>query len=171
MALSRYRFTHSCRVPARPELVHSILVDLEHYPAWWPQVRAVASLGPDSALVVCRSVLPYDLDLVLDAVSREPNRLEVAISGSIDGFARWSVTDEQGGTRLDYEQQVEARGVLGWASYAVKPMLRWNHAVMMRGFERGITEAVRALSDDRAGRTPEQPSGTRPPGPPSCSPR
>lgn len=158
MALSRYRFTHSCRVPARPEQVHPILVDLEHYPAWWPQVRAVASLGPDTALVVCRSVLPYDLELVLDAVSREPNRLEVAISGPIDGFAKWSLTDEQGGTRLDYEQQVEARGALGWASYAVKPVFRWNHAVMMRGFDRGIVEAVLAVNDGHAGRKPGQPS-------------
>ena len=27
-------------------------IDLEHYVDWWPQVRAVASLGPDDALVL-----------------------------------------------------------------------------------------------------------------------
>ena len=45
--------------------VHEVLLDLEHYVDWWPQVRAVASAGPDDALVVCRSLLPYDLELHL----------------------------------------------------------------------------------------------------------
>jgi hypothetical protein len=145
MPAARYRFVHDVRVPARPEAVHALLVDLEHYPSWWRQVRAVASLGPDSALVLCRSVLPYDLELVLDAVSRDPGHLEVAISGPIDGFARWTLRpDPAGGTALHYEQEVDAHGRLAWASYVLRPLLRWNHAVMMRGFDRGISAALAA---------------------------
>jgi hypothetical protein len=138
MSASRYAFTHASWVPAAPDRVHAVLVDLERYPAWWRQVRAVASLGPDRALVVCRSVLPYDLELVLDAVSRDPRHLEVTISGPIDGFARWTLAGQRGGTRLDYEQVVTARGALAWASYVLKPVLRANHAAMMRGFDRGL---------------------------------
>lgn len=138
-----YRFTHSSMVPAAQEHVHEVLVDLERYPTWWPQVRAVAKLGPDAALVVCRSALPYDLELVLDAVSREPDHLEVAISGLLEGSARWTLTPEDGGTRLDYEQVVRTRGtLLALASYVGKPLLRWNHAVMMRGFERGLAARI-----------------------------
>ncbi|WP_310964457.1 SRPBCC family protein [Nocardioides terrisoli] len=151
MVLSRYRFTHSCEVSASPERVHALLLDLERYPSWWPQVRAVASLGPDTALVVCRSVLPYDLELVLDAVSRAPTELEVRISGPIDGLARWSLCAHQGGTRLEYFQEVVARGALAWASYVIKPMLRWNHAVMMRGFDAGIASALAGDTGPRTG--------------------
>jgi hypothetical protein len=140
----RYLFTHRVWVPAAPDDVHALLVDLEHYPDWWPQVRAVGSLGPDRAVVVCRSVLPYDLELVLDAVSRDARHLEVAISGPIDGFARWTLVDERAGTRLEYQQEVTARGRLAWASYVVRPVLRWNHAVMMRGFDRGLSRRLRA---------------------------
>lgn len=128
-----------------------MLLDLEHYPDWWPQVRAVASLGPDTALVVCRSVLPYDLELVLDAVSREPHRLEVRITGPIEGIASWTLQTDPIGTAMTYHQEVIATGSLAWASYLFKPVLRWNHAVMMRGFDAGIARAVSAA---RGGRTP-----------------
>lgn len=139
-ARTRYRFRHTMVVPLSLDEAHARLVDLERYPEWWPQVRAVASLGPDTALVVCRSVLPYDLELVLDAVSREPDRLEVGISGPLEGWARWTLTPESGtGTRLDYEQEVVVRSrALALASYVVRPALRWNHAKMMRGAERGL---------------------------------
>ncbi|MGH3411533.1 MAG: SRPBCC family protein [Marmoricola sp.] len=155
MPATTYRFTTRLTVAAPPERVHLVLVDLEHYPDWWRQVRAVASLGPDDALVVCRSVLPYDLELRLHAVAREPDRLEVGIEGPIDGFARWRLTPYDGGTRLDFEQLVQTRGALAWASYLLRPVLRWNHAVMMRGFARGLRQA---LSDGRGDRTPEPPS-------------
>jgi len=119
-----------------------VLLDLEHYPDWWPQVRAVASLGPDTALVVCRSALPYDLELVLDAVSRDPGRLEVRIGGPIEGSAAWTLRPHPLGTAMTYRQEVIATGALAGASYLFKPVLRWNHAVMMRGFDKGIAAAV-----------------------------
>ena len=123
--------------------MHEVLLDLEHYPDWWPQVRAVASLGPDTALVVCRSVLPYDLELVLDAVSRDAGRLEVRIGGPIEGTAAWTLRPHRAGTAMTYRQEVVATGALAVASYLFKPVLRWNHAVMMRGFDAGIRQAVR----------------------------
>jgi hypothetical protein len=134
-----YRFRHSCTVAAELDLVHDTLVDLAMYPTWWPQVRAVASLDPETALVVCRSALPYDLELILGAVSTDPGLLEVSIDGPIHGYARWKLTAVDGGTQLDYEQTVQTKGrLLALASYAVKPVLSWNHAVMMRGCEKGL---------------------------------
>jgi hypothetical protein len=44
-----------------------------------------------------------------------------------------------------YRQEVVATGPLALASYVLKPLLRWNHAVMMRGFDRGIA----AVTGDR----------------------
>jgi len=135
-----YAFRHRTTVAAEPGVVHDVLVDLEHYVDWWPQVRAVASLGPDDALVVCRSLLPYDLELALHAESRDPESLRVAIDGPIRGYADWRLTRVDGGTRLDFEQRVHAVARrFRWASYVAKPVLAANHAWMMRGAERGLT--------------------------------
>lgn len=135
---AHYAFSGSWHLLAPPGEVHAVLVDLEHYPDWWPQVRAVASLGPDDARVLCRSVLPYTLDLVLHAVDRSPDRLEVAVTGDLEGSVRFALADEDGGTRLDLDQQVSVGGVLGLASSVVRPVLRWNHHRMMQGCVEGL---------------------------------
>jgi len=135
----RFRFTHSWVVPASPDHVREVLLDLEHYVDWWPQVRAVASAGPDDALVVCRSFLPYDLEMRLHAESRGPDLLRVGIDGAIRGSAAWELTAVRSGTRLDFDQEVEAVArTLRWASYVAKPVLAANHTWMMRGAEQGM---------------------------------
>lgn len=149
MTARHYVFGHRSHVAASPALVREAILDIEHYPRWWRQVRAVASLGPDTALVVVRAALPYDVEVTLDAVTRGPERLEVRISGAMDGYAAWTIAPEDRGTRLAYEQVVDVNGVLAAASYAVKPLLAWNHAVMMRGFDRGIGAEVSARADRR----------------------
>ncbi|MCW2786024.1 MAG: hypothetical protein JWP74_2541 [Marmoricola sp.] len=134
-----YTFEHVTEVSAAPDRVHAVLVDLEHYVDWWPQIRAVASLGPDDALVLCRSRLPYDLELHLHAVSREGSRLRVDIDGPIQGYAAWTLVGTQRGTRLEFEQRVRAvKPVFVAASYVAKPLLARNHHQMMRGAEDGL---------------------------------
>jgi hypothetical protein len=146
-----YEFRGSWTVPAPLEDVREAVVDLEHYPEWWPQVRAVVKLGPDDARVLCRSVLPYTLDLVLHAISREGTVLEVAVSGDLDGSALWRLTPESGGTRMDFEQRVVVSGALALGSYVARPLLRWNHHRMMRGCVAGLR--ARLAGPVPAGRT------------------
>jgi hypothetical protein len=142
---TEYLFTDSWHTSAAREQVHEVLLDLEHYVDWWPQVRAVASAGPDDAIVVCRSRLPYDLELHLHAESRRPELLRVGIDGPIRGFAQWRLTPAGSGTRLDFEQRGHAVAPLfRAASYVAKPLLRANHAWMMRGARQGLAERVRA---------------------------
>lgn len=125
--------------------VQAVLVDLEHYPSWWPQVRAVAKLGPDDALVVCRSVLPYSLQVRLHAVHREPDLLETVLDGDLEGVARWRLTPIDGGTHMRFEQDVRVTGrLLGFASYAARPVLTWNHDRMMAGCIAGLRARVGA---------------------------
>jgi len=137
-----YSFTASWVTPAPVADVAGTVLDLERYPEWWPQVRAVAKLGPDTARVLCRSALPYTLDLVLDAVSREAPVLEVAVSGDLDGWVRWTLVPEDGGTRTDFTQEVSVTGALAASSYVVRPLLVWNHHRMMRGCEQGLRERL-----------------------------
>jgi hypothetical protein len=124
--------------------VHSVLVDLEHYPEWWPQVLAVAKIDDDTARVLCRSVLPYTLDLVLGAVRRDPDLLETTIDGDLVGEARWRLSPAPGGsTRLDYEQHVDVTGRLaGPVARLLGPVVRWNHDRMMAGCRAGLRDRL-----------------------------
>ena len=121
--------------------MHDVLVDLEYYSDWWPQVRAVAKIDDDHALVVCRSVLPYDLELVLTAVSRDrrPARGAASTVRSAGGRGTTSTRQGPGVTSLRFEQEVRAEArLLVLASYVARPLLVWNHHRMMRGSEQGL---------------------------------
>lgn len=136
--VTSYSFAASWVVPATMGEVARLAVDLEHYPEWWPQVRAVARLGPNTARVLLRSTLPFTLDVVLEAVTREPPVLEVAIAGTVRGRAWWHLAAVAGGTRCDYRQEVSVTGALAGASRVARPLLEWNHGRAMHGCEQGM---------------------------------
>jgi len=140
MDLRTYRFSSTFTLEAPRKRVHQVLVDLEFYAEWWPQVRAVAKIDDDHALVVCRSSLPYDLELELSAESRDLDCLEVGIDGPIRGWARYHLDEQSPGTTtLRFEQQVRAEApMFVLASYVVRPLLVWNHHRMIRGSEQGL---------------------------------
>jgi hypothetical protein len=134
-----FSFRDAWHVAATPEQVREVLEDLEHYPLWWREVRAVAKVSDDDALVVCRSRLPYDLELLLHAVHREPHRLETSIDGDLVGRVRWLIDADDGGTRLRLEQDVEVAGrLLGAAARLARPVLVWNHDHMLRSGLNGL---------------------------------
>ncbi len=135
-----YVFSASWDLAAAPDDVAAVLVDLERYPDWWPQVRSVSKIDEDSARVSCRSALPYTLDLVLNAISRTPPVVEVALSGDLTGFARFSLVPSAQGTHLDFHQEVRPGGIVAVASYILRPVLAWNHRQMMAGCERGLRD-------------------------------
>ncbi len=139
---AEYEFRGTWSVAAPLEAVREAVVDLERYPEWWPQIRAVAKLGPDDARVLCRSTLPYTLDLMLHAVSREGTVLEVEVSGDLDGSVRWQLSPEADGTRMEFEQRVRVTGLLALGSYVARPLLRWNHHRMMLGCIAGLTDRL-----------------------------
>ncbi len=134
-----FSFRDSWVVAAPPDAAQAVLVDLEHYPDWWPQVLAVAKIDDDHARVLCRSRLPYTLDLVLTAVRREPRLLETRIEGDLSGVARWRLEDLGDATRLDFAQDVDlTHGLLRRAARVLRPVMAWNHAQMMAGCLAGL---------------------------------
>jgi hypothetical protein len=138
-----YSFREEWTVAATPGRVRDLLLDLERYPRWWREVRAVARLSDDDALVVCRSALPYDLELHLHAVHRHEDLLETAIAGDLVGHARYRIAADGAGTRLRFEQDVDVTGrLLGLASRLARPVLVWNHDRMMRSCLSGLRSAV-----------------------------
>ncbi|MET9498494.1 SRPBCC family protein [Streptomyces sp. NPDC006552] len=141
-ALSRYRFRSVWDLPAPPAAVYAALERAEEYPLWWPQVRSVTPLDETSGVAVFRSFLPYALTVTAREQRRDPagGVLEIAMSGDLDGWARWTVTARGGGTRAVYDQQVEVRKAL-MRRFALlgRPVFVANHAWMMRGGRRGLS--------------------------------
>jgi len=144
-----YVFSERWTVNAPPERVRDVLIDLEHYPQWWPQVVAVAKTGEDDAVVLCRSSLPYLLEMRLHAVSRELPTIEVAIEGHLRGWVRWTLLPEDERTELRWEQQVTVHGWLRPLAVLARPLLRWNHARMMAGGRVGLVRRLTEYAEDQ----------------------
>lgn len=148
-----YVFDAHWYVPYPRDEVAAVLLDLQQYPRWWPAVAAVASLGPDDALVLCRSRLPYTLELRLHAQERGPETLTTTIEGDLAGWARWRLAESPGGTELRYHQEVEVTGVvMRWASRIARPVLVWNHDTMMASCREGLTRRLRERPGQKADR-------------------
>lgn len=137
--MRRYAFREEWQVRYPVDRVHDVLADVEYYPLWWSQVLAAAKTGPDDGVVLCRSVLPYTLELELRATTRSPLLLETSVSGDLEGWVRFRLEETGEGTRVRFEQEViVASPLLAFASYAARPVLRWNHARMMAGCRTGL---------------------------------
>lgn len=136
-----YSFTEDWTLPRRRGELYDLLVDVERYPMWWPQVRAVAKLDDDVALVACRSLLPYTLHLQLRPVRRDPDAgvLAVELDGDLEGRCSWTLSDHPRGTRMLFAQEVSLPpSLLRRLSRLARPVLVANHGWMMRGALRGL---------------------------------
>lgn len=141
MSPATYTFRSEWTVPATVPELYDVLEDVGEYPAWWPQVRAVARLDDETALVACRSLLPYTLHVELSprVRDREAGVLEASLDGDLVGSSRWTLTPEGDATGVVFAQQVQAPSVLmrGLTRLA-RPALEANHGWMMRGALRGL---------------------------------
>ena len=136
-----YRFDNVWNVRAPREKVYAALADIEGYGRWWPQVREINRIDADSGRVRIRSLLPYTLDLVLtrDAQDEAHGILRVLVAGDLQGWCAWQVTSDGTGTRAVFSQEVEVTSpMLRRAPFAIRPLLRGNHAHMMRSGEQGL---------------------------------
>ena len=136
-----YRFDNLWRLRAPRERVFATLVDVQGYPRWWPQVRETHPIDADSGRVRIRSLLPYTLDLVLTRTVEDEagGILRVGVAGDLQGWCAWQLSADGAGTRARFSQEVEVTvTVLQRAPFAIRPLLRGNHAHMMRSGERGL---------------------------------
>ena len=120
-----YRFRSVWSIEAPLPTVFGVLVDLGAYPDWWADVRDVHEIDEDTAELTCRATLPYTI--VLRMVRIEEN----ADAGRLR-------------VRLDIGQVVCVRKPLLRAlSPLARPVLRANHALMMRHGQRGLRAHLR----------------------------
>ncbi|GAA0228632.1 SRPBCC family protein [Saccharothrix mutabilis subsp. mutabilis] len=142
MSLHRYRFRSVWTVDSPPARTFDVLADLGGYPRWWPEVRAARRVGERAAELRCRSVLPYDLVFEAHHNAREPESglLRADLVGDLEGTASWRVLPEgRSGSRLVYTQEVEVtKPLVRRLALVARPLLKANHAVMMRNGHRGL---------------------------------
>ncbi len=143
-----YSFTHRWRVDAPRDVVFDVLRDGEGYPRWWPQFRRAVALDASSGVAEIRGALPYRLRLVVtrEVEDRAAGILRVTLSGGLRGYAEFSIpgAPPRPGDPLvlSYRQEVvvTARGLRSLAPI-LGPILRANHAAMMRSGEQGLRKA------------------------------
>jgi hypothetical protein len=143
----RYVFDSRWRVPGSATAAYDVLVDLERYSEWWPEIRAVAKLGEDDALLVCRSRLPMTFYVEVRPVvrDREGGVLEASLDGGLVGFGRFTLDQAGPCTDVAFHQEVTTPGrTLAVAGLVARPVLVWNHQAMVRSGGEGL--AVRLAS-------------------------
>jgi hypothetical protein len=95
--------------------------------------------------LVVRSSLPYDLRMTAHRVSADRTRgvLQARLSGDLIGLSGWRLTEVAGGTRVDFDEQVEVCRPLLRRLAPARPLFRANHAWMMHCGERGLRHHLR----------------------------
>ncbi|MDI5976369.1 SRPBCC family protein [Amycolatopsis magusensis] len=149
MRVNDYRFRDVWLVEAPVRPVFAALVDLAAYPEWWPDVRSVRQVADDTAELVCRARLPYELRITMTRVeeNERDGRLLVDLGGDLEGSLGCLLSAQDGGTRLDITQHVVVhKPLLRLLSPVAAPVFRANHALMMRRGRRGLAERVGAVT-------------------------
>jgi hypothetical protein len=148
MDWNHYRFRSMWELPVPPARAYAALEQAEDYPRWWPQVRRVNRIDDTTAVITIRSLLPYDMAFTARRTLRDPDAgvLEAAITGDIDGWARWTVTAAGSGSLARFDQVADVNKPL-LRRFAVpgRPVFRANHRLMMRAGRRGLVAYLEAV--------------------------
>lgn len=140
MPANIYRFRDIWFIAAPAPSVFDAVVDLARYPQWWPDVRSVRRIDEETAELICRATLPYQLVLRMRRAEQDApaGRLRVHLSGDLEGSLAALVLTHSAGTRLDITQQVVATKPLLRRLSIARPLFRVNHALMMRRGQHGL---------------------------------
>lgn len=147
MTARDFRFRHGWRADGAQPEVYAVLADVASYPLWWPQVLAVARIDERSGWAVCRSLVPFRLNLRLTAEREDPDAgvLRVRLDGDLAGWCEFRLVGAGDATTVEFEQQVTVeRPLLRRAAAVLGPGLRANHAWMMRGCRLGLDRRLAA---------------------------
>ncbi|MEU9238221.1 SRPBCC family protein [Streptomyces sp. NPDC048385] len=148
MDWTHYRFRSLWPLPVPRTAVFAALERVEDYPRWWPQVRSVSRLNDTTGVLTIRSALPYDLTFTARETRHDPDAgvLEVAMTGDIEGWSRWTITTTGTGTLARYDQAVDVhKALLRRLAVPGRPFFRVNHRLMMRAGRRGLLRHLGAV--------------------------
>jgi len=139
--LNRYRFETFWKVKGPSDRVFGILRDLPEYPLWWREVRQVSADGASGAKVTIRATLPYSLTFGMqqEVVDEQAGILKAAMTGDLEGFSRWEITESAGECLLSFQEEVRMnKPLLRWLAPIARPVFRVNHSLMMKHGQQGL---------------------------------
>lgn len=145
--MSGFVFRAQWRLPVPPAAAFAVLADVEGYPRWWPQIRRAQRIDATSGELTCRSLLPYDIVFVLRREVEDPDAgiLRARLSGDLVGTSQWTITTDRGGTLASFDERVTVgNDALRVAGRLLRPVVRFNHELMMRAGEKGLRAQLRA---------------------------
>lgn len=145
MRLNSYRFHTRWTIAAPIDRVFAVLSDMEGYPDWWREVRAVRRVDAHRAEVECRSLLPYTLRFLASELEYdEPaGLLRIGMRGDLNGVAGWTLRSHGEGTEVWFDQEVTlGKPLVRMLGVLVRPLLVANHHLMTRGGLRGLRARV-----------------------------
>ncbi|MES5822259.1 SRPBCC family protein [Streptomyces sp. RG80] len=148
MDWTHYRFRTQWALDASPAAVYDALEQAEEYPRWWPQVREVKRLDDTTGVIRIRATLPYDLVFTAREVTRDraAGVLEIAMTGDLEGWARWTITGDGARCLAGYDQVVDVnKPLLRRLAVPGRPVFRANHRLMMRAGRRGLAAYLEAV--------------------------
>jgi hypothetical protein len=149
-----YRFRSEWELDAARAHVFAVLRKGESYERWWPQVKRSARLSDGRYELVARSFLPYELRMVLteSVIDEGAGVLEANLEGDLEGFSRWTLREREGRTIATFDEEVVThKRLLNVLSPIARPLLRYNHTVMMRAGERGLRRYLETSAPDSPG--------------------
>lgn len=128
-----------------------IVLDLQRYPGWWKNFRAVRllrgegqSLGSAYECVV-RGSLPYSLRYTLEVVAVERHRsITLRSSGDLVGTGRWEFSEPAPGRCLAtyYWDVATTNPVLNLVAPFARRFLAKNHEQVMANGYRALRSAI-----------------------------
>lgn len=133
------------RTTAPAAAVWAVVVDLTTWPRWWPaiddvEVLAGTSAAPEAARFTFGTpVRPLRVEMAVTATGAQ--RLDVVtVGGPVRGTGRLGLTEEEGGTAVQFALRLDVRSLL------FKPVER-----ILAGAARGSgSERLRQAGDDLA---------------------
>jgi hypothetical protein len=144
VASTEYHLRTDWTFNAPVEQAWPVVLDLEHYPAWWSDFRRVQRLKGDGRTVgsvfACevRGALPYSLNYIVEVTCSEEYRsIELRSTGDLVGTGRWEFSAPRPDqTRATYFWNVRTTNpLLNLLAPLARSLFARNHEqVMNRGY-------------------------------------
>ena len=145
----KYRFKNEYRINTSPDIIWSVISDVESWPGIWKYFRTVQFRGEDKFLkknitIDCevRAVIPYTFRFNTEIVKITPYReLEIISRGDLNGRGLWTLDYTGRSTVSSFIWEVEPANIFVRIIELIPfgtSLLRYSHNIMMENGYRSL---------------------------------
>ena len=149
--MANYVFVTQWVIPAPLDRVWEALHRVERWPEWWRGLVRLTTLQAGDAQGVgavhrlaWKGALPYILDMEMTTVAIDHHRtVDLRAKGELEGRGLWTLTQQGSATAVRYDWQVQTNKFwMNLLAPVARPIFAWNHDVIMRWGEQGLTQLL-----------------------------